>query len=183
MKILDFHLKNSKRRQGFVESEEPETIRQIGLEQCGIDREYCAFFARDGTITYTGKGRGLEGKATGKGNLYLIRGVFNLLSTLDLDSFADDYQWEDLDISPDPDSLFNSIIFVKTNTFSKSIFFSHGATPPIFRLINAMLDVILDSAEWDKEDFLIQRALSDEPPVNEPPSDEPPVKRKWRLWG
>ena len=130
---------------------------------------YQRFFVLYLAIRYTGEGRGLEGKAIGKADISAPVGIFRFFESLDLNSFSNRYAWDGIEVFPNPDAPFDSLILIGSPLSEKCILFDHGAVPPIFRVITDMLDLLIDTAEWNKHGFFLQRDLS----------VKPSVKRKW----
>lgn len=170
MEIGRLHLERPDRRtESFEPDERHKKIRRIGFERSGLDRAYCAFITEDGTVTYEGHGKGLEGTAQGKVNIGNLYGILQFLGAVDIDTFADDYYHSGVEWLFSSWALDTAYLLVETQTFTKTIHFHDGIAPPQLRLVVDMFDLLLDCATWNKNGFFIQRDLS----------VKPPIKRKW----
>ncbi|MGC4048080.1 MAG: hypothetical protein QM758_30180 [Armatimonas sp.] len=172
MEIHDLHRERQDRRSEGIYREAPkDDIKRIGLECSGFERSYCAIVTPDGSVTYKGHGRGLEGIARGKVDLGYLFDILQFLEAANIDALADEYHYgyEGTTVTYYPGTLDRTFLLVESKTFLKTIQFHDGIALPQMRLVVGMFDLLLDSATWNKHGFFIQRNLS----------AKPPVKRKW----
>lgn len=170
LEIFNKHVEQVERQHEEVPfGRERAEIRRVGIEHSGTNRAYCAFFQPDGTVTYRGHGKGLEGTASGKADVARLALVLRFLESLDPAAFATDYSFGSVDIVPHRDAFIDVLLLIETRSATRTLLFNFGAMPPQFLLVMDTLDLLLDSAEWDKHGFFIQRDLS----------VKPSVKRKW----